>query len=245
MSEDLYTVSDYIAIVRRRLTPLVLVGAALFVVALAVAFGLPARYESSATILVEQQEIPQDMVRSTVTTYADQRIQVISQQVMTSANLLQIVKKYDMYRKELKNEPVEAVLEEMRGQIALETVSTGVIDPRSGRAKQATIAFTVTFEAPSPDEAQRVANELASLYLNENLKSRRELASETSSFLNEESRKLKAQVDELESALAAFKEQNAGTLPEMNTLNLRLMDRAERELLDVRRQTQQQEQSII
>ncbi|MGI9335580.1 MAG: lipopolysaccharide biosynthesis protein, partial [Gammaproteobacteria bacterium] len=145
----------------------------------------------------------------------------------------------------LKEEPVEAVLEEMRENIKLETVSSGVVNPRTGRPEQATIAFKVIFEARSPDEAQRVANELASLYLNENLKSRRELASETSLFLTEEASKLQTRVNELESALAIFKEENAGRLPELQTLNMRLMDRAERELQDVQSRIQQQEQTAI
>ena len=245
MADDPYSISDYIAIIKRRLTPLVVVGALLFTVALAIAFGLPARYESSATILVEQQEIPQDMVRSTVTTYADQRIQVISQQVMTSANLLQIVNKYGLYKQELKDDPVEVVLEEMRQNIALEPISAGVVDSRTGKPQQATIAFEVTFEAGSPDEAQRVANELASLYLNENLKSRRELASETSSFLTEEAGRLQVRVNDLEASLAKFKEDNAGRLPQLQDLNMRLLDRTERELLDVQSRAQQQEQALI
>ena len=69
--------------------------AAAATVALAVL--LPPTYQSTATILIEQQEIPQELVRSTITSFADQRVQVISQRVMTSQNLLQIIDRYNLY----------------------------------------------------------------------------------------------------------------------------------------------------
>ena len=68
-------------------------------VILVVALALPPVYRSSATILVQEQEVPPDLVRSTITSFADERIQVISQQVMTRAVLLQLIDKYDLYEK--------------------------------------------------------------------------------------------------------------------------------------------------
>src|SRR5580700_2651560 len=64
---------------------------------LTLAFMLPASYRSSGTVLIEQQEMPTDLVRSTVTSYADQRVQVISKRVMTTATLLDIIKRYNLY----------------------------------------------------------------------------------------------------------------------------------------------------
>ena len=53
-------------------------------------------------------------------------------------------------------------------------LSAEVIDPRSGSAKSATIAFSLAFENESPQKAQQVANELVSLFLDENLRKRQE-----------------------------------------------------------------------
>ena len=96
------------------------------------------------------------------------------------------------------NEPTEAVIEQLRDDVHLETVNAEVRDPRSGRAQEATIAFTLSYENQSPKLARNVANELVSLYLNENLKNRTEAAVETSQFLAEEAQKLAAKVSELE-----------------------------------------------
>ena len=95
MEEDVKTFGDYVAILKRRalyfLLPfIVLVGGSV-----SVAMFLPPIYESKATILIESQQIPRDLVRSTVTSFADERIQVIKQRVMTSSTLVDIINKFD------------------------------------------------------------------------------------------------------------------------------------------------------
>jgi uncharacterized protein involved in exopolysaccharide biosynthesis len=227
------SLSHYLAVLRRYRTRMVIIGVTIAVLSFAVAIGLPPLYRSSGTILIEQQEIPQEMVRSTITSFADQRIHVISQRVMTRANLAAIVGKYNLYPEQREDEPMEVVLEEMRDSIKLEMVSADVVDPRNGRPTQATIAFTVSYESDSPILAQKVANELVSLYLNENLKSRSESATEASGFLSDEVNKLVAHIADVESRLAEFKERNANQLPELAQVSMQMMDRTERDLSDV------------
>ncbi len=77
-------------VIRRRSPALSCMGAGILITLL-LAMLLPARYQSSATILIEQQELPVDLVRSTVTSYADQRVQIISQRVMTTETLLKVI----------------------------------------------------------------------------------------------------------------------------------------------------------
>ena len=236
MEENEKTLSEYLEAFRRRKGRLFGVALTILAISLVVAFAWPPTYKSTATILIEQQEIPQDLVRSTVTSYADQRIQMISQRVMTTSNLSGIIEKYDLYADERQREPLETILDEMRDDIALEMVSADVVDPKSGRATTATIAFTLSFENRDPALAQKVDNELVSLFLNENLKSRTEMAKETTNFLADEAQRLDAHVNELEKKLASFKEKNAGALPELINVNMDVMDRTEREMSEVERQ---------
>lgn len=236
MEPNTKTLSDYLYALRRRKGSLTGVLLLLLAATVGVAFGLPPVYRSTATILIEQQEIPAELVRSTITTFADQRIQIISQRVMTRSNLLDIVKKYNLYPDDQKSEPSEVLIENMREDIKMNTVSADVVDPRSGRPTVATIAFTVGYDNESPVLAQKVANELVSLYLNENLKSRTQTANETSSFFNDETQKLSEQISTLERQLAEFKERNAGQLPELMSLNLQLMDRTGQEMMEVDRE---------
>ena len=227
---------DYLGILKRNKNKILGIALAGLFLTVIIAAKWPATYKSTATILIEQQEIPQDLVRSTVTSYADQRIQVISQRVMSSMNLKKIVKKFDLYKKEQKVDPISIVLEDMREDINLEMVSADVVDPITGRPTQATIAFTLSFESESAKKAQQVANELVNLYLNENLKRRSEIATEATSFLAIESQKLSQLMSTLEEKLAIFKEQNEGSLPELQSLNMTLMDRTEQQLMEANRQ---------
>src|ERR1700727_2321550 len=81
---------------RRRLTFWIVAGVAALA-AVSLALMLPPTYRATGTILIEQQEIPQEMVRSVITSFADQRVQVISQRVMTTQNLLSLIERYDLY----------------------------------------------------------------------------------------------------------------------------------------------------
>jgi uncharacterized protein involved in exopolysaccharide biosynthesis len=236
MEEEVKGLQDYIAMFKRNKNKMMLIAAILFLLSVIIAVKWPATYKSSAIILIEQQEIPQDLVRSTVTSYADQRIQVISQRVMSSANLKKIIKKYGLYEDEIKKEPISVVVEDMREDIHLDMVSADVVDPVSGRPTQATIAFTLSFEHESPQKAQQVANELVNLYLDENLKRRSEVATQATSFLAMEAEKLAEQIAELEKELADFKERNSTSLPELQQLNMNLMDRTDQQIMDTDRQ---------
>jgi polysaccharide biosynthesis transport protein len=225
----------FISFLRRRKWQIAIPTAILLGISAAVALLLPASYRSTATILIEEQEIPTELVRSTITSYADQRLQVISQQVMTRANLQQIIKKFDLYKKLREREISESVIQKLRKNIALDMLSADVIDKRSGNKTAVTIAFVLSYDGETPEVAQRVTNELVSLYLNENLKNRQQQTEETSKFLGEEAKRLAVQVAEIETNLAKFKENNAGQLPELAQLNLASRDRTEAEITEADR----------
>lgn len=242
MEEQTKDLKDYLVALRRRKKQILTTMGILAVISVLVALLLPPVYRSSATILIEEQEIPAELVRSTITSYADQRVQVISQQVMTRANMMQIIEKHNLYPRERQRETTEEVLERMHKDVKFNLVSADVIDRRSGMKTMAAIAFTLTYDGETAAGAQKVASELTSLYLNENLKSRQQKSSETSSFLAEEATRLSEHISEMETKLAEFKEKNIGRLPELSQLNMQLRDRTDSEIMEVDRQLNVQEE---
>src|ERR1700733_5156440 len=192
----------------------------------------PPTYRAGATILIEQQEIPQDLVRSAISSFADQRVQVISQRVMTTQNLMSLIERYNLYPDIRESKPREVLLQKMRNDISLKMISADVIDPRSGRPTQATIAFTISYQNRSPDLTLKVANELTTLFLNENLASRTQMAEQTTAFFSEEASKQEARIDELDKKLADYKQKHQNSLPELSQLNLQVSDRTALELHD-------------
>ena len=233
MEEQEKTLQDYLAIVSRRKVPMIVTMTVVFLIGVVVALVWPPTYKSSATILIKEQEIPSELVMSTVTSFAAQRIQTISQRVMTRSNLMQIIKKYNLYEDDLKRYTTEEVLEEMRDDIGLNMISADVVDPRTSRPTEATIAFSLSFRGESPGSTQKVAGELTSLFLAENLKNRKEKASETYLFLTSESEKLAKMITDSESKMAAFKEKYASSMPDMAAMNMSVLDRTERELVQI------------
>lgn len=239
------TWDDYRAAFGRRRASLIGVFVAIFLVGLLAALLWPPTYRSTATILIEEQEIPPDLVRSTITSYAAQRIQVISQRVMTRANLTAIIEKYGLYEEAQRSDTTDEIIDAMRDDILLETISADVIDPRTGRPAPATIAFQLGFDYPQGPTAARVANELTNLFLNENIKSRTSRASETVGFLRDEAERLQAELQAASARLADFKEANVNRLPELKGLTTQLFEQANRDLDDIATQIRTQEERKI
>ncbi len=212
-------IKDYLKIIKRRSKFVIIPFVAISLLSIVLAVVLPSVFRSSATILIEEQEIPSELVRSTVTTFADQRIQIISQRIMSRVNLMEIVKKFNLYTEDLKSKTEEKVLDKMRKSIKVETISADVIDPRNGVPTKATIAFVLSFDDNSPALCQKVANELVSLFLKENIKTRTESADNAALFLQEESKRLKDKIQEIQTRLAGFKEKNLNLLPEISQMN--------------------------
>jgi uncharacterized protein involved in exopolysaccharide biosynthesis len=163
-------------------------------------------------------------------------VQVITQQVMTRANMMQIIEKYDLYAKQRKHDTSEEVLKRMSNDIHFNLISADVVDRRSGAKTVATIAFTLAYDGETPDKAQKVDSELTTLYLNQNLKTRQEQSAETSTFLTAVANQLSAHISDIEAKLAAFKAKNVGRLPELATLNLQMRDRTDTQIMNADQQ---------
>lgn len=230
------SLKDYLETFHRRRKLILLTSLGLLTASLILAVLWPPTYKSTATILIEEQEIPSDLVRSTITSYADQRIETIKQQVMSRTTLWKVVEQFDLYQDLQKSSPAEEIVKRFVKDIEVEVISADVVDKRTQHATKATIAFTVAYQNRSPEVAQKVANELTSLFLGENLKSRERQAQEATSFLQQEAENLALHIREIDEKIATFKQRANGALPELMPLNQQLMNQAERELMDIDQQ---------
>jgi uncharacterized protein involved in exopolysaccharide biosynthesis len=223
--------SEYIAMFRRHTLQILAVTAVLGAAFAAVAIGWPPLYRSSATIIVQEQEIPRDLVRSTVTSFADERIEVISQQVMTSAVLLPLIEKYNLYDKYRKKETDHQIVKRMLDDIRVTPIDARISDRGSGSRVNTTIAFEISYDSPQPERAQMVVNELVELYLHENVKARRQSVAETTAFLAEEAERVAEHIREIETNLADFKRRYAGIEPDSSAANMQLAERTQADIL--------------
>lgn len=226
MEQSTFTLNDLTAIIKRRRWSLLTPFAALIGIAGAVALLLPPVYKSSATILIEEQEIPLEYVQTMVTSYVEKRLQEINQKIMSTSRLQEIIDKYNLYPAKRDKWTKEEIVDKMREDIELAPISTEVVDRRTGRPTTATIAFTLSYEGENdPAKVYRVAGKLASLFLEENLKARERQANEASRFFEDEIRKIKTDMNAVELKVAGFKEQHVHELPELLQVNMQDLHR--------------------
>ncbi len=218
-----------LSVIKRRFWQMFLPAVGVFALIAVVVALLPAKYQSSGTILIEGQEVPQDLVRSTVTGYVEERMQTIVQVVLNRANLMAIIDRVGLYQDERKTMTAEQLVPMMRKNITMEPIQAEVISS-AGRPATATIAFSVKFEGSEPAKVLQTANTLVSLFLEENLKNREEKASTAFFFLEKQLATLRDEVAHYEELIARFKEQHLGSLPELSQLNLQTLERIEREV---------------
>ncbi len=176
---------------------------------------LPRSYQAEVLILVDSQEIPERYVEPTVTSAIQERLATLSQQILSTTRLNKIITALDLFPEERRRLAPEEVIELMRKRITVRA--------ERGLAKDRAGAFRVAFQGEDPVTSAMVANELASVYIQENLQFRERQASGTSKFLESQLLAAKKELDEQESKVSGYKLQRNGELPEQeNTLNAAL-----------------------
>jgi succinoglycan biosynthesis transport protein ExoP len=226
------TAADALLFLRRRRWLCLGVFAPILLGAVILAYKLPPVFRSEATILIEQAAIPDDIVPSTINTYVDEQIQVVTQRVLARDNVVKLIEKFDLYPEERKAGLLPEAVARFGTDTFLEGIAAGVVDDR-GRAANSTFGFKVGYHASDPIVAQQVTTELAELYLEENARSRKEKAAETTGFLEEEAERLAAEIAEMEQRMSEFKNEYAEALPAQTLFNLQLIDRLDRDLKEV------------
>lgn len=207
--ERFFDIHYLLGALRRRwlliLAPIV-VGAPL---ALLVAYVLPPVYESTARILVESQQIPSDLARSTVTSAAEERINLIQQRLTTRDNLLDIASRFEVFpgREALSS---AEIVGRMREAIVIRPVSFGARSRRDTTVN----AVDISFRAYRASVASQVANELLTQLLEQNVQERNAQAGETLEFFGAQVDRLAADLAAMEARILQFKAENENALPD-------------------------------
>jgi len=247
MEVEVKTIQDLTGILKRRKWALVLPAVIIFAIAAVVALALPSIYRSTATILIEEQEIPREYVMSMVTSYAEQRIQSSTQRIMSSSRLVEIINRFNLYTDLRDKWTMEEIITKMRKDIKFETISADVVDRRTGRPTAATIAFSISYEGKDPNIVLQVANVLSSLYLEENLRMRDEKTAGASKFIEDEMNNVQVSLAQQDAKISDYKKKHLNTLPELNQMNIQELERLERNLeqMEIQIRTLKERESFI
>ncbi len=179
----------------------------------------PKSYEANTLILVQAQKVPTSYVRSTVTESLQSRLHTITQQVYSRTNLEKIIKQFDLYADNREEKPTVEIVESLRQKININL-----------RGRGGTKAFEISFIWHDPKTVAEVTNAIASQFIEQNLKVREDMAMGTTAFLENESEKMRIELEDHEKRLELFNNQNMGMLPSELESNLNILGQLKEEL---------------
>jgi polysaccharide chain length determinant protein (PEP-CTERM system associated) len=175
----------------------------------------PDSYDSVAMVKIVPQQVPQNMVQSSITNDLADRINSMTTTVLSRNVLTTIINNFDLYKSERKRLPIDDVVENiMRFNLHIDPIMVG-----SG--SRTVPAFTVRFTYPDRFLANKVVADIVQRFISENLTNRSNITTESTQFFKDNADKAKKDLDALEDKLALFKAQNNGRLPEQVDLNYR------------------------
>jgi len=174
------------------------------------------KYRSETVIIVEQQRIPEQYVVPNVASDLQQRLQSMTQQILSRTRLLGIIDALHLYGKSQKQSDPDLLVQAMRKDIKIDLVQA------PGRPWELS-AFKISYSAGTPSLAQRVTQELSSLFIEENLRNRQQLSEDTTEFLENQLTEARKSLAAQEVRLRDFKTQYLGELPEQLQTNIQIL----------------------
>src|SRR3954447_14367543 len=183
---------------------------ACLVLGVVAAFGLPRTYRSTATLLVQSQNLPTTMVDSPTSGAVEQRIARIREQVLSRGDLIQLIEQDDLYATERRSQPLSKIIEKMRHATSVGALSSD-IGQQSGTQNN-TIAIAMSFDYPDAGKAQAVLQSFVSKFLTMDSQDVEDQATLTVRFLQDQATKLQTQISEIEGQLTGLKARNGAAL---------------------------------
>ena len=157
-----FTITGALALLRRHTRLATVVFAAVLASATTFAISLPDMYRSTATVLVEHPGTAEGVGKSLIAVELETRLQMISQEVLSQTRLMALMDRFDLYPElRMLGEDAGAV-ERLRRDIQVKLTRA-----EGGRRP---VAFSIVFRWRHPETVARVANALASFYVEENAK---------------------------------------------------------------------------
>jgi polysaccharide chain length determinant protein (PEP-CTERM system associated) len=177
----------------------------------------PDSYISQSVVKVVPQQLPQTMVPSAINQLMTDRINSMSQTIMSRTVLTTIINTFGLYQRERSRLPIEDVIEQMRKAIQIMPVQS------FGAPGREVPAFVVQFSYENRYTAQKVTQDLVSRFIDENVRNRTNQVFITSQFLKDQVDTAKKDLDEIENKLTSFRIENNGRLPDQVSSNMSQM----------------------
>ena len=221
----------------------------------------PEMYRAKTVILVEEQSVPESYVRSPVTEDLQNRIRTINQQVNSRSNLEKIIKEFDLYSRKKsakKDKPINRLKNKLKdflgmdpskgdddSSLSMYSLVQDIKRKTNVSLKSHNQAFEISFEWRDPEVAAKVANTLASKYIEQHLQYRQEVTMGTTNFLDAEAERLRKRLEKKEQQLEKFKKEHMGMLPSQLDTNNNILSQLRQELNNLEERLSQEKQKAM
>jgi len=222
------TVDDYLAMLRRRLKVILIPALIAPLAGFVVSYGFSPKYTSQSTVLVEGQKVPENYVTPVITSDFTQRVQTLSQEVVSPTRLRPVIQSLALVKPEEEGKLMGEIQQNMQVEPVITTMSAAVATSPTAKKKPSASnepvpGFNVKYSDSNAVRAQRICNAMTSLIVDENLRERAGIADDTTKFLGRQLEDAKRALDEQDAKLAAFKKQYMGQLPSDVDNNMRML----------------------
>ena len=196
-----------------------------WLIVFASAWIIPPKYTSETVILVEQQKVPEQFVMPNVQVDLQERLQSITQQVLSRSRLLSIINNLHLYQGLFFGSPDDQI-EQMRKDIKIDLVQAPSANGRPG----ALTAFKVSYVASKAQIAQQVNTQLASFFIDENVRASQQQSESTTNFLDSQLTAAAAALAAQEKKMREYEGSHMGELPDQLQSNLQILNGAQGQL---------------
>jgi polysaccharide biosynthesis transport protein len=242
-SSQPFEIGRYLDIIRRRH----LIFLTILLVGWGIVWGsswiLPAKYKSTTLILVEEPAMPKNYVVPNISDNLQDRMQSMTQQILSRTRLLLIIDKSHLYQSTRHTLTPDQRVDRMRKDIGIDLIQ----DPKS----DAITAFKISYVAPDPHIAQQVTGELTNLFIDDNLKVREQESEKTTQFIETQLTNARASLSDQEKRVKEFQTSHVGSLPSQEAANLQILSglqsqlQSEQDALNTAKQQSAYHQSLI
>ncbi len=197
---------DYIALFKRRKYWFVFPALATAIAICVTGWRMPNMYRCQAVILVQPQKVPDSYVKAMPINSWPERLSTIYQEVTSPARLKPLVDSMNLFP-EMRKQPggEQDAVAAMEKAINVEQVSAlGTI----------AAAFRITYKGNNAAQVAQVTNQLAAMFIEENLKVREEQSYGTADFIQTELEKTEKELQDKGKELAEVHSRYSGDMPQ-------------------------------
>lgn len=184
------------------------------------AFVIHPVYQSSATVLIESPQLPEDLIGPTsgsqqMNDAIGQRVARARERVLSRMDLIRLIRAYNLYPNEQRVMPLSRIVDKMRADTTIRALSSEIQINNGNRRNLGlanTIAIEVAFQYDDAQKAQVIAQQFVDRFLEADATTQASQAIDAVNFLTEQANGIQSKITEIENRITQIQSENGTVL---------------------------------